>query len=68
MCTSRLSNKIEMLGDRTGQRIFDRNHRTVDLATRFTRSNTSSERAQGTICARGNMVSAASWLKEPSSP
>src|SRR5260370_32566304 len=35
---------------------------------RFTRSKTPSERAHGTTFARGNIASAASWLKEPSSP
>src|SRR4029077_6032844 len=35
---------------------------------RLTRSKTSSERAHGTTFALGNIASAASWLKEPSSP
>ena len=33
-----------------------------------TRSKTSAERAHGTTDARGNILPAASWLKEPSSP
>src|SRR5713226_7838326 len=35
---------------------------------RCRRWNTSAERAQGTTVQRGSMRSAASWLKEPSSP
>src|SRR5580698_376860 len=35
---------------------------------RWRRSNTSAERAHGTTVHRGSMRSAASWLKEPSSP
>src|SRR5271154_1277639 len=33
-----------------------------------TRSNTSAERAQGTTAQPGSICSAASWLKDPSSP
>ena len=35
---------------------------------RSTRSNTSAERAQGTMVQPGTMRPAASWLKEPDSP
>jgi len=56
-----------MLGDRTRERILI-GMTAPSTVPCLTRSKTSSERAHGTSFARGNMASAASWLKEPSSP
>ncbi len=62
-----LKEKIEVLGDRTGQRIFNGDYRgqTSPLSTSL---KTSAETAQGTMVASGSIFNAASWLKEPSSP
>ena len=62
-----LKQQIEVLGDRTGQRIFNGDHRgkTSPLSTS---RKTSAEKAQGRMVASGSMFNAASWLKEPSSP
>ena len=59
--------QVEVFGHRAGQRVLDRDYCCLYRAL-SNRSKTSEDRAHGTTTARGSILPAASWLKQPSSP